>query len=397
MRLVFVIPYFYPAWQYGGQPRSCYELARILVQRGHQVNVLTTDSAGRSRLKPQPEQSNGAVRINGIDVYYYRNLSNHLAYHHRLFWPAGFFREIDSRIQECDVIHFHELRSTLTVGAFRAARARKLPYVLSPHGGLAHLGKAAVKRVFDWLYGNDILLHASIVAAVSPREEKDAQAFRVDPSRIRLLPNAIFTEDYATLPPPGSFRSRWSIEGKRLVLFLGRLHWIKGTDLLIKAFSAVLQERSDVHLVVAGSDDGHESELRRLVSQSHIGHCVTFTGFLDHQAKLEALVDSDVLVIPSRSEVFAITALEGLACGTPVLMSSACGFSPLPDVRWAMHRFMTEDIRDLGQSLLRLLSDGTRPDLNACRRFVADEFSATAVAEKAEALYRDAMANGWMN
>ena len=92
MRLVFVIPYFYPAWQYGGQPRSCYELARILVQRGHRVNVLTTDSAGASRLKRPPAQPGRGVMIDGIEVFYYRNLSNHLAYRHRFFWPVEFFR-----------------------------------------------------------------------------------------------------------------------------------------------------------------------------------------------------------------------------------------------------------------------------------------------------------------
>ena len=394
MRIAFVIPYFYPALQYGGQPKSCYELARALARRGHAVTVLTTDSAGRSRLELEAGPVT-ARTVEGIDVSYYRNLSNYLAFRYRLFLPMALFRDIQRRLVGCDILHIHELRSTVTVSAYNAARALRLPYVLSPHGGLIHHGKQVAKRVFDGLYGSAILQHACILAAVSPREKEEARAFSVDTSRIRLLPNTVFPEDYATLPQRGSFRDRWSIGTGPLVLFLGRLHWIKGADLLIQAFTNLLENHSDIHLAIAGPDDGEEPKLRRLVALNKMEHRVTFTGYLDHQEKLQALVDSDILAVPSRSEIFAITALEALMCGIPVILSSVCGLDPMPPEECGVRQFEAGNAAALAQQLKRVVfEDRVRPDMHVTRKFVSQEFSATTIARKAESLYDEAIING---
>ncbi len=394
MRIAFVIPYFYPALQYGGQPKSCYELARALVRRGHSVIVLTTDSAGKSRL----ELKSGlliARNVEGIDVCYYRNLSNYLAFRHRLFLPIALFRNIQRQLVGCEILHIHELRSTVTVAAYNGARVLRLPYVLSPHGGLVRHGKQLAKHLFDGLYGKSILEHACMLAAVSPREKEEARAFNVDASRIRLLPNTVFPEDYATLPPPGGFRHQWSIETKHLVLFLGRLHWIKGADLLVQAFTSLLKNHSDIHLAIAGPDDGQERKLRRMVAFNNIQSRVTFTGYLDHKEKLQALVDADVLAVPSRSEIFAITALEALLCGIPVILSSVCGFAPMPPEECGVRQFEAGNTADLAQQLRRVVfEDRIRPDIQVVRNFVSGEFSASTIAQKAESLYHEAIING---
>ncbi len=257
----------------------------------------------------------------------------------------------------------------MTIAAYNAARTLRLPYVLSPHGGLIHHGKQLAKQVFDSFYGRSILEHACMLAVVSPREKEDARAFNVDASRVRLLPNTVFPEDYVRLPPPGGFRDRWSIGTGRLVLFLGRLHWIKGADLLIQAFTSLLKSHSDVHLAIAGPDDGQERKLRQMVAIDKIQHRVTFTGYLDHETKLQALMDSDVLAIPSRNEIFAITALEALMCGVPVLL-----------------------LRELERQLNRMVfEERIKPDIEITRDFVFREFTAAAVAEKAESLYSEAI------
>src|SRR5437867_4782318 len=115
LNVAFVIPYFFPAMQYGGQPRSAFELARALVKRGHRVKVLTTDSAGDARLPA------GHRNIEGIDVIYYPNLSNRLAFRHRIFWPAMMFRDMTRELAGSNMLHIHELRSTLSVKAHTAA------------------------------------------------------------------------------------------------------------------------------------------------------------------------------------------------------------------------------------------------------------------------------------
>jgi glycosyltransferase involved in cell wall biosynthesis len=244
--------------------------------------------------------------------------------------------------------------------------------------------------VFDKLWGESILRRASRLIAVSPQEEQDARIFDVKPERIRLLPNVIFPEDYSALPPRGTFRQKWKITEQKIVLFLGRLHWIKGADLLIRALTESSRSFVNVHAVIAGPDDGQERKLREMMVGTPLEKRTTFTGYLDHQEKLEALVDADLLTIPSRSEIFAITALEALMCGTPVLLSSACALSPVPGTNCGVFRFENENIGDLVIRLKNILS---RPaDRSAAGRdFVLREFCPGTVAEKAEMIYDEAI------
>lgn len=388
MKIAFVIPYFYPAWQYGGQPRSAFELARALVRRGHSVDVLTTDSAGSTRLKDVAK--NEARAVDGIQVHYYSNLSNSLAYRHRIFWPSELFRTIQRHIAGVDVLHIHELRATTSVAAYRAAIRAGTPYVVSTHGGLRHLGKGAVKIVFDRLWGRRILADAGALVAVSPVEERDAKAFGVESSRVRSLSNAIDLDDFENLPSRELFRTRFKLGDGRILLFLGRLHWIKGADILIDAFQTAHAADAQLRLVIAGPDDGQEAQLRRQVDRLQLNDAVTFAGYLDESAKREALTGSDALVVPSRTEVFALSALESLVCGTPVVMSSACGLHPLPTPDQGVLTFESENAADLARKLL--IVAGPKPfrhNQTAGREFVRQEFSPDVIAAAAESIYAE--------
>jgi glycosyltransferase involved in cell wall biosynthesis len=388
MRITFVIPYFYPAMQYGGTPRVAFEMARSMVKRGHQVNVLTTDSGGDGRI---PQSAIDDIHENGVDgiqAYYYRNVSDYLAYKQRLFLPLGFLLHVKERLRDSEIVHIHDLRSFLSVAAHSALRSLHKPYVLSPHGGLKHLGKRPAKALFDFLWGKRILHDAAGLCAISPVEEKDAIDFGIEPRRIYRFPSAINTAAYQELPPRGEFASRWGLNGRQIVLFLGRLHWVKGVDILIESI-ALLKDLPNVHLVIAGPDDGAESKLRSLARKRGLEGRVTFTGFLDHPEKAQALVDSDLVVVSSRSEAFALALLEGLACGTPVILSSACELEDWMPKNSAWSTFRKEDPVDLANQLRTALT-GTRDEkgLAAVRKLVMTEFSSEALTTRAERLYQ---------
>lgn len=382
LKVTFVIPFFYPALQYGGQPQSTYELARALVRRGHQVRVLTTDSAGDARLAA------GHRQLDGIDVIYYRNISNWLAFRQRICWPMSLFRDLPRAIQGTDVVHIHELRSTLSISAYGAARKLQVPYVLSSHGGLRHLGRKGLKMLFDAIWGERILRDAAAIIAISPVEESDARSMQVDQRRIQRLPNMISPGEYERLPERGLFRARWGLGSDKMILFLGRLHWIKGADVLIHAFQKVHVLDAATRLVIAGSDDGQESKLRQIVSGLGLNKAVTFTGFLDRPTKLEAFIDADAVVVPSRSEVFGITAIEALLCRRPVLLSDACALDPLPQPEHGVRVFKNEDVEDLARKLGAIVNDSSfQAAATNGRQFVISEFGAEKVSERAESIY----------
>ena len=378
MRIAFVTPYFYPAFEYGGTPRVAYDFARGLVRRGHQVTVFTTDSGGRKRIAGPHKQC-----VDGIQVFYYSNLSNALAYNQRVFVPLRFFSDIGRHLSSFDVIHIHEFRNFVTVGAHSALRQGNIRYVLSPHGGLQRLGKDFLKKLFDRFWGKRILAEAAAICAVSSLELEDAKHFGVPEEKLILLPNPIDDAHYATLPARGAFSRKWNLDGKRIVLFLGRLIWIKGIDVLLDAFR-LLDNIANLHLAIAGADDGAESALRARGAGN-----VTFTGFLNDVEKLQALVDSEIVVVPSRREGFPGTALEALAAAKPVVLSSMCGtIPPIPELA-ATGIFESENAQDLARQLRQFLECPLNPGLLLeARSVVLQNFSTDALARKAEDLYR---------
>lgn len=115
------------------------------------------------------------------------------------------------------------------------------------------------------------------------------------------------------------------LRGKRLVLFLGRVHEKKGGDLLIEAFHRWLTERPDpeLHLVMAGpSDNPFGCKLKRMAESLGIADQVTWTGMLQGDAKWGAFQASEVFILPSHQENFGISVAEALSASVPVLISN---------------------------------------------------------------------------
>jgi glycosyltransferase involved in cell wall biosynthesis len=102
------------------------------------------------------------------------------------------------------------------------------------------------------------------------------------------------------------------------VLFLSRLNFKKGLDLLIPAFARAAKHHPDLHLVIAGPDDGMQAQAQGWIAAEKIDGRATFTGMLDHPAKLAAFRDATMFVLPSYSENFGIAVVEAMACGVPV-------------------------------------------------------------------------------
>jgi glycosyltransferase involved in cell wall biosynthesis len=109
--------------------------------------------------------------------------------------------------------------------------------------------------------------------------------------------------------------------GKRLILFLGRIHEKKGCDLLIRALAAVAFEHPDLRLVMAGPEQQDSTQWRELAAQLGVANRITWTGMLSGDLKWGALHAAEVFALPSHQENFGIAVVEALACGLPVLIS----------------------------------------------------------------------------
>jgi glycosyltransferase involved in cell wall biosynthesis len=110
-----------------------------------------------------------------------------------------------------------------------------------------------------------------------------------------------------------------------VIRFLGKLTPRKRLDVLARAFA--LLARPDARLVIAGNDMGYGPELDQIIASLNIGDRTLRPGLLTGRDRLEALADANVLVYPSKDEIFGLVPIEAILCGTPVVVAddSGCG------------------------------------------------------------------------
>jgi glycosyltransferase involved in cell wall biosynthesis len=205
-------------------------------------------------------------------------------------------------------------------------RKNKVPYIIRPHGTLDpyQRRKSRIKKgIYNFLLEKRNLDKASAIHYTSEEEMVLAHQPMNIQSPAVVVPLGLNPEDYAKLPAPDSFRNRYpECRGKFLYLFLGRLDFKKGLDLLSRAFGEIARHRGDVHLVIAGPDEaGCTKQMRMWLAEEGILDRVTFTGMLYGKDKLAAFNDADVFVLSSYTENFGVAIVEAMACGMPVIIS----------------------------------------------------------------------------
>ena len=385
MKILQMIPAFHPAMAYGGTVAVSYQLSRELVRRGHEITVYTSDALDKNH-----RQKDKFVEMEGIQVYYFKNLSNRLAWRRMVFNPS-MFHQLRKEIKNFDIIHLHGFRSFQNILVHYYAKKYSIPYVLQAHGSvLPFFAKQRLKRVYDQVWGNNILKDASKVIALTKTEAEQYKMMGVDEAKIEIIPNGIDLSKYDDLPEMGNFRGNYSItDDEKVILYLGRIHKIKGVDLLVEAFADLVKELDGVKLVIAGPDDGFLPTLKAQIENLNIDNRVVFTGPLYGNDKLEAYVDADVYVLPSVYEIFGVTPLEACACGTPVIVTDRCGIADIIDGN--VGRVVEYNKDQLRNAVFEMLEDDELRDRfgEEGMRFVRAEFGWGEIVKNVEELYKD--------
>ena len=383
MKILQVVDFFKPSWEAGGIVRVCYELSKRLAEKGHEVTVYTTDGF-KSRLKVKKNQP---VGFEGMEVYYFRNVSNYLA-KRNFYLPYLLPRIAKDEIQTFDIVHIHTYRSLLAISVWYYAKKYNIPYVLQVHGTVLPISqKQRLKKIFDIFFGYKILKDASKVIALTKTEAEQYKTMGLDEDTIEIVPNGIDLSEYDNLLKRGEFRKEYSIrDDEKVILYLGRIHKIKGINLLLKAFSDLVKKLDDVRLVIVGPDDGFLSTLKRQIDDLKGDDKIILTGPLYERDKLEAYADADVYVMPSVYETFPNTVLEAMACGTPVIITDRCGIADIVEKVGYVVKYDKDQLRD---AIFKVLSDkGLRGIFSEeGKRLVGEEFGWDKVVRKVEAIY----------
>jgi glycosyltransferase involved in cell wall biosynthesis len=370
--------------RYGGPSKACVEMARATARRGHSVDILTTDQDGPGRLDvplgtPVVEQ--------GVSTTYF-------PVSRPRFWgfsaPLG--RALRLAIPRHDVVHVHSLYLFHDLVAGHLCRKHGVPYLVRPHGTLdpyIHRRHRLRKQIVEALFENRNLRGAAALHFTSEDERRLAVPYTFGAPGV-VIPLGLDLDDYRDLPAAGTFKAAYPVlRDKRVLLFLGRLNFKKGLDILIRAFARICDHRTDTVLVLAGPDnDGLGPRVRAWAVEAGVDDRVLFTGMLLGRVKLAALRDAELFALPSHSENFGISVIEAMACGVPVVISDKVNLSH--DVRAADAGLVTPcDADRVGEALLDLLDrpeDAARMGKNG-RCLIEECFQWPAIAAQLEALY----------
>jgi len=345
MKILHITPSLAPEW--GGPPKVIAGIAKALIEKGVETRILTTAEKGKEKR---------IVMLSDVPIRIVKRgfLSR--------FWIAyspSITHVMREEIENCDLVHIHELWHYPHFAVYKVAKSFKKPFIISIHGELKPWclnHKAFKKKIYSILIQRKILKEASALHAITEEEVKNISNF-VDNKNVFLIANGINLEDFKNLPHREKFEDLYpELKGKKVILFLGRIHPIKGLDILAKAFSIISEYRENVRLVIAGPDEnGYESKIKSILKKEGILNNVIFTGMLSGNIKFAALIRADIFIIPSYSEVRSITALEAMICGLPVIITKQCDFPEIGKYKAGM--IIEPDINQLVRAFNYLLNN----------------------------------------
>jgi glycosyltransferase involved in cell wall biosynthesis len=359
MRILKTTQTYYPYLDKGGPPAKVRGIARALARHGHVVTVLTADLGSTEQTlgeRWRQERTRGAWgwewREEGIRAIY---LSSPLNYRATTLSP-GVLEFCLKTIAAFDLVHVYGLYDLIGPVVARFCRRRGIPYVVEPLGMFGpKVRSLQKKRIYQTLVGDPLFRKAAKIIATSETERQELFEGGIAEEKLVLRRNGLDLNEFKSLPERGAFRARLGIgEQQPLILFLGRMSFIKGLDLLVEAFAGV---SSEAKLVLAGPDDkdGCREKVATLVEALGLSGRVIQSAPLYGIEKLQAFVDADLFVLPSRYESFGNAAAEAIACGTPVLVTDECGIAPLVNEQAGL--VVACSVEGLRGGLQRLLGD----------------------------------------
>jgi glycosyltransferase involved in cell wall biosynthesis len=313
LRILFAAPVWSPSRAFGGPVVAAGELVRRLVDRGNDVDVITTTIAD---LHSRPALRSSLGVVDGASVRY---LSTPLRYRWMGITPT--LPVALARLNRPDVAHVFGFRDPVTTGVAAWCRIAHVPYVFEPLGMFEpRLRKVLTKRVLDATLYRGVARGAAAVVVASNRERDAVIAHGVPAAKVHVRGNG-FPEPGPAVAD-GDLRRRLGIPAQApIVLYVGRIAAGKGIEHLLEAARRI----PEAHVVIAGPDDRHGTSQLVREAERATGrvHSLPVTEEPPHDLYPQA----DVFVLASAGESFGIVAAEAAASGTPVIVTDRCGIA----------------------------------------------------------------------
>lgn len=336
MKIAVVIGTFPP--HLGGMGAVAYKEASELAERGHRVEVFTLKYPGANYENDQ---------LQGFSINRLRALFK--------FGDAGLVPQLAWQLENFDIIHFHYPFYGAILGTLSAVIFKKQKLVVTYHMDAKSRGlKRVLQKICNWFCESGFLNIASKILVVSSLVLQNSKILKTinvkNPDKIKILPNAIDLENFYPWPEE---MNKIKPQGEKVILFVGNLLPVKRLDLLLEAF----KDLKDVKLLVVGG--GYDFDRYKKMAQKYgVLDKISFEGAVRDPRLLNNYYNlADLVVVPSDYESFSLVALEALASGAPVLVSSGVGLSNEIFTAGVGEIFATKDKNDLVNKIKQIFSN----------------------------------------
>lgn len=407
---ILYIPYEFPPFFVGGLGTYAFEMTRRFARMGHSVTVFSKNPGDAiTRDLYEGVEVHRPLVADAID------LLPLIVPEDVKRWPLdsqNYFAEVfmynilsatkatnllvraDKR--SFDIIAAHDWLSA--IAGIMCKRALKKPLVFHLHSveqGRVGNGSPTVKNLEK--LGGTI---ADRIVTVSYAMRDHLVSLGYDEKKIRVVPNGVDEKKYDPdrFPPDRAmkFREQIGVGTNPMILFVGRLTWVKGADTLVRAMPMILKEAPNTKLVLLGKGD-QEEMIRHLIS--HLGiqdNVITHFKYVDEKERLLYYAACDIAVFPSKYEPFGIVCTEAMSMAKPVIVGARgiSGFReqiiPSGPDRCGAH-VNPEDPHDIAKFVVEILQyEVVRKELGRnARKRVLERFTLDRIATETLDVYKE--------
>lgn len=395
-KILRIVPFFYPAFGYGGPVTHTFNLSKNQAKMGYDVRVFTTNIFKHnlvSNTLPRYE------KIFGIKVHRYPIIFK-LKGSHYWITPSLFTNGLKFNY---DIIHAHTYRTFQTDLASFLSKIRKKPFIITTHGNMRDLTRLKVFkemtntrliRLYDIFMKNFTINAPDIIIVHSKYEAIWTRAMGAKKEKIRVIPHGVDLQKFSDLRLKDLFFKKFKIEGK-LIVYVGRiLRGYRNLHDLIKIMPEIIKEIPKAKLILIGEsfDVEYELELKKLVYSLNLNKNVFFITNPTRDDIIGGYLAANVFVFPTnKSESFGIPLLEAGAAHCPIV---APNIGPVPElikdkVSGLLTRF--NDWEDVKNKILKIITDEKLEKILGENgfKFISENFSWERVTKLTNKVYNE--------
>jgi glycosyltransferase involved in cell wall biosynthesis len=370
----------------GGPSESVLGMVKALNSYGVTAEIATTNDNGLDLLEVPLEQR---TIYQEVPIWFFSRFSPAVPAIREFAFSAKLSAWLVQNIHNYDLVHVHAIFSYPSTSAMLIARWQKIPYIIRPPGQLCDWAlqyKSRKKEIYLNLVEYANINHSSAIHFTSDKEQQEA-------SKLPLTSPSFIVPHGICIPPeiPNAsqlLRQYLQVpEDEPIVLFMGRLHPVKGLDYLIPALGKLKEQRFT--FVLAGSgDQDYEEVVQRLLTESGISDRTRSLGFVTGDLKNLLFQGANVLAMTSYQENFGMAALEAMGAGLPVIVSSGVGLASTISQN-QIGDVVELDIDAISVSLKNYLDNLSQSQEigKQARQFVLENYSWNSVAVRLNDIY----------